>query len=318
MASINSFFTSDVEKELLIGTYLFPYILFDGFQHDNPYSATEIIADIVVDNLKIFVTRNGGLFSKPPEEFTDVLVSQKFLENDIQSKLLFEDKFVRCANVVICEFSLAGIVSEPLTQVHVSRAGLIDNHALITSGGGGREGYYHRTLYPTLQFFNNLWFSNRVVSMEILSKVAEVKNSSQLQELSKNLPEFAASAYYNYSTQNITEALLDSWIVVEQIIDHLWEKHVNKLNDPKRCERLKDTRTYSTAVRIEILFLDEEIDIKEYDILQKARKHRNDLAHRAQISLDSATEGMTAMKLAIEHIIQSEIADHDTARAISW
>ncbi|MBW6475085.1 MAG: hypothetical protein K0B14_18305 [Anaerolineaceae bacterium] len=318
MASINSFFKSDVEKELLIGTYLFPYVLFTGYHHDNPYSATEIIAEIVIDDQKILVTRNGGLFSKPLEEFTDILVSETFLENDIELKLHFEDKFVRCANVVICEFCLAGIVSEPITQVHVSRAGLIDNHALITSGGGGRETYHHRTLYASYQLVNQLWLFNRIVSMEKLSQVANVEYSSQLQKVSKNLPEFVASAYYNYSTQNISEALLDSWIVVEQIIDYLWGKLVKKLSDSQRRKRLRDTRTYSSAVRVEILFLDEEISEQEYDIFQKARKRRNELAHRAHISLDYATEGMVAMKLAIEHIIQSEIADPATARGISW
>ena len=184
MESINNFYKRDVDNELLIGTYMFPYILFDGFQYDNLYSATEIIAEIIVEDEKILITRNGGLFIKPHEGFIDILRTQEFLVDDIKEKIQFEDKFVKYSNRVVCEFCFAGTISEPVTQVHVSRAGLIGNHALITSGGGGREAYYYRTMYPSSQLRDGSWLSNRIVSIEELSQVIRLGYTSQLLKIS--------------------------------------------------------------------------------------------------------------------------------------
>lgn len=318
MESILNFFKPEVKKQLLIGTYLFPYVLFDGFDYDDPFSAIEIIEEVFVDNEKILITRNGGLFVKPNEDFSDALISQSFTENDINEKLQFEDKFVKYANRVVCEFCVSEIVTEPVTQVHVSRASLIDNHALITQGSGGRESYYYRTVDPYNQVLTGKWITNRIVPIEKLSKVSKLSCTSRLLNVSSALPDFIASAYYNFSTQNLSESMLSSWIVVEQIIDYLWGEYVRELQNSKREKRLRDTRTYSSAVRIEVLFMSGELSNQEYEMFQKARKSRNDLAHRALISHDCAYEGMNAMKLAIEHVVNAVIAEPATSRGISW
>ena len=125
-------------KELVIGTYLYPYTLFSEDYPQDPFDGAEIISEIEIDNEKVYITRSGGLFSCPPQEL-------KFIEGGVSPRLEFQDKFISIVNKIICELSLAGLITEPVTSVHVSRAQMRDNHAWLTSGGGE---YLYRTIEP--------------------------------------------------------------------------------------------------------------------------------------------------------------------------
>ncbi|HAF63009.1 MAG TPA: hypothetical protein DCK95_11895 [Anaerolineaceae bacterium] len=318
MASLNDFLEWDIEKELVIGTYIYPYVIFSGFNPEDPYTATEIISEISISDEKIFITRNGGLFSRPPEELVGIINDQDLSRNHLNKKLQYKDNFTDLSNRIICELCLFGIISEPITPVHVSSGSLVENHAVIMAGSGGREQYLLRTLSPFMHLYQPAWYLYREIDSEILNKVIKFEYTKELIEISENLPILIASAYSHFSTQQVGEALINSWIVVEQIIDKLWEEFTEKVNSSSRARRLKDTRTYTSSIRIEILYLIGAINSREYEIFQMARHHRNQLAHRASISLDWANESMTAMKYAIEHLISDTVAEPYTSRSVTW
>lgn len=319
MTPLKDFFQFDSREDQLIGTYLFPYVLFSGWQIDDPYSTAEIISEINLEDETILITRNGGVFTRIPVELQNDPNKIDLNINALNSRLDFQDKFVDLANRIICEFCLFDLVTEPVTSVHVSQAHLKDNHAWITSGSGGKETYLYRTLEPFLKLQQNtIFFSSNNIDSAILENIKRMEFATKLAEVSDNLPLLTASSYSLFSKQQISEALIDSWIVVEQIIDHLWTKYKSSIGDSSRSHRLSDSRTYSTSVRIEVLYLLNIITLQEYEAFQNARGYRNKLAHRAHINLDWATDGMNAMKLAIEHLVSKNISQPSTSRGINW
>lgn len=82
-------------------------------------------------------------------------------------------------------------------------------------------------------------------------------------------------------------ALINLWIVNEQLLEALWTREVVEptcaLDSSKaRKVQLNDNRTWTTATRIEMLHQKGLFDRETLTALSKARKARNDLAHRGE------------------------------------
>ena len=80
-------------------------------------------------------------------------------------------------------------------------------------------------------------------------------------------------------------ALSNLWIVVEQITQHLWDREIiatMQLKNPieGRKDQLNDTRTWTTAARLELLHQKETLPTDALRFLSIARKARNALSHR--------------------------------------
>jgi hypothetical protein len=310
---------TDSSGEMVIGTYLYPYRLFSNPDWEDPYSATEIVAGAKVASRQVLITRNGGLFLHPPEHFSDPLADTDNVPayEDIQAKRAFEEEAAIIFNRLICEFTLKGIVSEPAAPVHIARGELIDGHALIRSCGGGREIYFERTIGPLRELLHGDWRTHRVHGLKVLEQVLSQECTLQLVQVSDHLPALIAGAYSLFSRGQLSEALIDSWIVIEQILDDLWTTYLAGMaKDRKR--RLSDTRTYTAAVRTEVLHTTGAISDPLYESLNTARKHRNDLAHRAEINLGMAVEVIGAMKEMIEFLTGISVASPAVSRGINW
>ena len=152
----------------------------------------------------------------------------------------------------------------------------------------------------------------------LLQGIQYLESALKLALISENLPLLIASAFSLYSKQETSEALIDSWIVVEQIIDYLWSEYLDLIEISERKDRLEDPRTYSSSVRIEVLYLKNILNEEEYTTFHNARSHRNKMVHRAKITYDWATSGMKAMQLAIEHILHKKIVPPVSGRTVSW
>jgi hypothetical protein len=306
------------DSERVIGIYLHPYRIFSDPDWNDPYSATEVITKVKVESKEVLITRNGGLFIQPPSALSDGLKLNAEPGKDFQAKLEFQDKSAHIINRVICDFALHGIVSEPATPVHISLGRLIDNHALITSAGGGREIYLERTIIPSMQLLQGTWRLNPVHSIDVVNVITKQKLSSQLASISESLPTLVASAYSLFSRSQNSEALIDSWIVIEQVIDWLWKNYLGTIAECSRKDRLSDTRTYSAAVRIETLHTTAKIPLPIYEAANAARQHRNNLAHRAKINQGMAMESMFAMKQVIEFICNTTVEPPLTNVGVTW
>jgi len=310
MAELDKFFKRpESYGERVIGTYLYPYRLFGEPNWDHPYSATKVIARAKVGTDEVLITCNGGLFLLPPAS-----------TKSLRDKLAFEEKAANVFNRPICEFALSGIVSAPATPVHISAGRLINGHALITSAGGGREMYLERTMQPSLQLLDErgIWRMHPLHSLDVVDKVANLRCTSLLVEVSDNLPTFVAGAYSLFSQRQAGEALMDSWIVIEQIIDSLWADFLKRITGNSRKERLPDRRIYTSAVRIELLYTVGILPLPLYEALNIARDHRNKLAHRAKISLTMSKECLMAMKQMIEFLCKTSVEPPLANLGVNW
>ena len=315
MVELGDFFKSNIPADKVVGTYIYPYCLLSEPNWEDPLSATEVIQQIDTSQGKILVTRNGGLFIEPPAE-----LARADPVSNLKAKIAFEKEAAKLLNLVICEYALHEIISEPATQVHISAGKLIDGHALITSAGGGREIYLVRTLNPSIQLSlpQGMWRMHPVYDMQITVDVAKLSCASRLAGISENLPSLTAGAYSLFSKMQLSEALIDAWIVVEQAIDWLWNEHKNGISDTERKERLADSRTYTSAVRIELLHTIGVLDSGLYSHMTRARTHRNNLAHRATISLDMTEETLMAMKSTIEFLCGTQVGTPSVSTGVNW
>jgi hypothetical protein len=107
-------------------------------------------------------------------------------------------------------------------------------------------------------------------------------------------------------------ALANLWIVVEQLLEALWAREVvapaRAIDESKsRKDQLMDTRAWTSATRIEMLHQKSVIDLRALKALSKARKARNDLAHRG---LHPSEEDANACYLGVCALMGMVLADN--------
>lgn len=292
--------------EQVLGTHIFPLCLF-GWPFDLR-RATEVTRSYVtpVDDLEVLLNRMGGLFVRVPDPlrgFARDSDSVEIMKPRFEAKAAFADKAVAAFNLVVCEFTFAGVFSEPTSRLHVGPGWLSEGKASV-SGGSGRT--TQRTLGPTaMMAMNPLWPNSwDTVAEDRLDKTAGLARAIELWRIADSLPTFVASAYFFFAQRLLAEALLDGWIVVEQLLNRLWDDHYVPISrDRSHRERLDDTRSFTANVKAELLFARGVIDGETYDAVQKARKRRNDLAHGGKVDVAGAFEGMSAMAAMLKNVV---------------
>lgn len=117
-------------------------------------------------------------------------------------------------------------------------------------------------------------------------------------------------------------ALANLWIVVEQLLAMLWERHVvtptlEADSSKVRRNQLADTRTWTASARIEMLVQKKVIDLDAAKSLGVARKARNDLhhsgAHPSAADAHAAYAGMTGLLIVALNGERPPLADLDLA-----
>lgn len=366
MSPLEDFFVFNTARqgERLIGVYLYPYRFFGNPDWNDPHSATEVVATMQVDVHEILITRNGGLFLRTPRRFKDTFrddwneIADYVPASDRADKFAFEEEAAAAFNRLVCELALLGIITEPATPAHISKADLIDNHALVTAASGSERteepmlqlirGAYliwsdraylqgrpstpreRRTDLQRIEFLQaeqqmkgvyevrGTWRSQPQHDMQTLVVACQQERTAVLAEISRLLPTMVAGAYFLASRGQLSEALIDAWVAVEQMIDYLWDGYLRIHSDSDRKSRLKDTRTYTTAVRTEVLQTAGIIDDALYNQLNKARKHRNDLAHRAKVSLPALEDCLQALKTMLELVCERPVKPAAVTTTINW
>ncbi|WP_340672262.1 hypothetical protein [Bradyrhizobium ottawaense] len=101
-------------------------------------------------------------------------------------------------------------------------------------------------------------------------------------------------------------ALSNLWIVIEQIVSHLWEsrvvRHARESGSAKsRLDQLADNRTWTAAAKLEVLHQTGCFGLNALHQLSMARKARNDLAHEGRSPLQAAAlSAFDGMRLLFE------------------
>jgi len=261
------------------------------------------------------ITRAGGLFVRPP-------ALPESGGEAVDARLAFKEEAARLFNLLICELCLYGMNSEPASSIVIAVGRFKDGRAFTSTAAYINDIHNDRTSGVLTNIRSS--YGN---DEEVLDRIATMFRAKQLANISVTLPTFTAGAYYQYSRRHFGEALIDSFVVIEQILDSLWKSYISKLpntdepntkKDEGRKKRLEDTRTYSVSVRAEVLFTAGTIEAKLYNPIQKARKHRNKTAHRAKISPQAAEDCLKAMQATVEFVCQCKVAEPLTTEGIIW
>jgi hypothetical protein len=107
--------------------------------------------------------------------------------------------------------------------------------------------------------------------------VTPLRLTRRLTAIAESTPTFIAGTYSLYSRRQLAEAIIDAWIVIEQVVDCAWSSYIDELDDRMRRERLRDNRTYTAAVRIELLHTKRLIPPALYEAMNLARKQATPL-----------------------------------------
>lgn len=87
----------------------------------------------------------------------------------------------------------------------------------------------------------------------------------------------------SYVNHSYPESLTYNWVSIEQILDFIWQKKFIEKKSSKiiagRLDFLKDTRSWTSANRIEMFYQRRIIDETLYENLSQVRKARNKFIH---------------------------------------
>ncbi len=95
-----------------------------------------------------------------------------------------------------------------------------------------------------------------------------------------------------FSHRNWNAALLIGWSFIESIIECIWKKLILEKASGGQKTRLKDNRTYSASVKLELLFRQEIIAEEQYEYLNLLRGYRNELIHSGKGVYKPMIDGM--------------------------
>jgi hypothetical protein len=279
------------------GTYLYPLKLLDVDElPTDPNDYLEVIRAFPVTGVDVAITRGGGLFVRDRGQYSTPQAT---------------DDLVKTLNLLTCEFTLAGLVSQPVTDLDLQSGKLIGQHISIAGGWGSfgdRTWGPHALLCVTPRDMSmpytttaNPWWPPYFYwtahnSKGIVGTVEKLANAPLLSAVAPGLPSLVAAAAFHAARHNLSETIINSWVVVELILYRSWNDYLTSLSEPARRRRLKDTRTYSAGVQTEVLLTAGLIQDDTYDKVQSARKTRNDFAHRGDASADGAAQCMEAMR----------------------
>jgi hypothetical protein len=328
--TLRTFFRSDDLRasERVLGAYLYPFRTFSPTpptEADYRDRLIEVVQTIPVIDRDVLVTRNAGLFTRPPGHLPDPFRDTAAIPIDnatFGEKLRVEEEVAERFNLVICELALLGIVSAPVTPKVISAAALIDGQALITSAAGGRESYADRVMGPARDLFTGqglLSYVHHHHPLEVLERVRRLEKVTALRSVSTTIPTFVASAYALFSQRQLAEALASAWIVIEQFVDRKWSDYVATTGATGALlARLQDSRNNPVWARINTLRDDGVLPRTLCETIDQARNRRNRLMHRATIALDDARVVLLALHAVLEEICGQPSSPPECSSELNW
>ena len=316
--------TGRVDEALpfLLGTYVYPLRFLSEPDFGNSGSAHEIIDTVRARDFDVYVTCIGGLFLEVPPNLIEPKPSAegyRLWDHFLEQKA-FEQRTCRAFNLLLCELCLHGAISQPASPAMLGTCHLRDNTAQIESMPGGQITYFDRALGPAFSLRDRDWFLVPSLNKDYdaLRQSRELTLSNRLSEVADSLPALVAGSYSLYSQRQTNEALIDAWIACEQILDSLWVDHVASLQSSERRARLEDSRSYSAAIRLEILHTAGRLPGELYEQLTRARQSRNALAHRAENTIDATTQAVEALGSFLKYFLKAEVSEFKTSQGELW
>ena len=265
------FFDEAQSGELVIGCYLWPgrFLVENG--PADPVDAISLIRHVEANGMDIMITGEGGLYVRPPAELPRFLPGQDPLTLEgFEARVAFEQEVAQALNIVICQLCLEGMTSEPAAPGALSSASMIEGRVFIKSSK--RVGFGERNIQRGVLLIAapHLLTGSLLYTPFDRDYVLHTEPAMKLAALSPTVPAFVAGAYSLYMRDQWAEGMVDGWVVIEQYIDSMWTDLTSEQSS-ERKSRLKDSRTYSAAVRLEMLLTDGRItaELYEYSVLHE-------------------------------------------------
>jgi hypothetical protein len=310
--------------ETVVGCYLWPFVLLAGIEDEDPWSLTRIVWTLTVNHHKVFLTANGGLFTAPPVAVPpgDVVVS--ISTDPVRQEAAA--KITELLNLCVCEFALTGIVSEPVSPATLAGSRMTEGYIVIKGSSPGnfyRTGQMIRQLQEEGLDTWKEWEQREValrglMSLPLVEDVLTLTRANCLANIAPATPALVAGAYFMYSRRSYTEAVVNAWMVIEQVLHSAWRTYLGTLESTRR-QRLSDHRTYSAAVKVEVMLTAGVLEETVYEAINAARKIRNGLLHAAQrLSFDQAHQVHQALEIILNSVLSAPLKEFRAWPTTDW
>ena len=177
-------------------------------------------------------------------------------------------------STLLALLNLGGIYFAPISEKQVSHVDIKNNSLSQVSAIGDsysiisleRAFYRYRVPFlPNTPFIDFNWVSLRILKSQDVNN-CYVSGKNIVNKLNFKSTEIVLSleAYKNYTTHEWNNTLVLGWAFIEILIDRIWKSKILSAistKETKRKDRLKDDRTYSAAVRIEVLYVSNVIEL---------------------------------------------------------
>ena len=227
---------------------------------------TSTAIDIGIAPLSMIVGFDGSLILPCLKEYADV------------NKAV--DKF----NETLGYLLLGGICVKATSPEDIS-FGYINEYGYskVVKAGGGQISSFHFAIRSRC---GNPFESIRLMDPQIIKDrdliIAYRKGQKIFQKLTNISPSVLIQSASYYISKQYTESLIFSWTTIEKIVNLIWDKEViakDEGNISTRKTLLKDFRTWTSAVRMDVLFQLHLLPTELYSSLTSTRKTRNNFMH---------------------------------------
>lgn len=261
----------------------------------------------------LFCFRLKDLASDKDEKIEKIVEKwQKYLEYLNCIYLLFESIFLE--KMDLSYFEITEITSKDAFVVDIEKKG-IKGMSVPTESYSEQyvKGRWLNSYSNASPYYDWRIQSRISVPLEIfdklnsaLGKIFDSCNLIQtLSQVTKSLGE--------YKVGNYKISLILSWFILETFINEDWDKFLEEKNEiyedgEKRINRkrmedvLKDDRTYTVSVMLNVLELNKCIDYGQFNILDGLRRKRNEIVHGDEDVKVSPTECKKALNLVLVYL----------------
>ena len=220
-------------------------------------------------------------------------------------------------NDLFCKLYLGGFPVDAITPKDITM-GSIRNNCMIwpVNFGESLNSHLHAHLrMKTTSIADAGYLLNAAERSFTLDAIKEMKSKGE--RITNTI--CALSTYHllngitEYKYHNWSSSLTFLWIVVEEIIDYLWDKCIianieKSAIYEKRKNMLDDHRIYTTSVKQELLLQTHYITLEIYNELFEVRQARNKLIHEGKmISKKTADKALAVVHRLLVTISGNEI-----------
>ena len=218
-------------------------------------------------------------------------------------------------NDLFCKLYLGGLPVDAINSKDIA-TGCIRNNSLIwpVNFGESLNSHLHAHLrMKTTGVVDAAYLLNPTERSYTLNDIMEMKSKGEkITNTIKTLSTYhLLNGITEYRYHNWSSALTFLWIVVEEVIDYLWDKCIiSNLEESqiynKRKNMLEDHRTYTTSVKQEFLLQTHFIYSEIYNKLFEVRQARNKLIHEGKMITKETAE----KALEVVHELLVTISGH--------